>query len=553
MIIRCHRWKATPLIAASVLALVVAASAPGYAQQNPGVLVHGADDEPTTLDPAQVEPGEGGETVILQVYERLIEFGPSGPELVPALATEVPTTENGGISEDGLTYTFKIREGVKFHDGTDLTADDVKFSWDRVMTMDLPESNADMLIDSIAETRVVDPTTFEVKLKERNASFLNGVVVAMVASIVSQDAVEANGGVTAGQPSEFMATSMVGTGPYKFNTWNRAENLTLDIFEDYWGEKAKLSVRIEIGSEPDVRVLGLRAGEFDIIETDPSFVADIEGAEGVTLYSEGLLLEPIHIGFNLNIPEGALPPEDTIPPDFFHDPRIRQAFNYAFDYQAFLNGPLSGFGDFNPHYVPQGIFGYDPEAPVYSQQDAAKAEALFRETGYWDKGFTVSVITEEANLFADAALVLKDSLERLNPNFRVNVLAVAESVFDEAHAQNPIAYAMWVKNADPAADPHSYMFAYQHPEGEWGQVHGFAKGYKDTAKIAELIDSAAVELDPEKRAATYSELQRLLYDDPMWIIAAQEGVTMAHREWIKGFAMNPLWPRPSLKFALMSK
>src|SRR5688500_811813 len=133
---RSREWKVTPLIAASVLALLAAAGAPSYAQQNPGVLVHAADDEPTTLDPAQVEPGEGGETVILQVYERLLEFGPSGPDLVPALATEVPTVENGGISADGLTYTFSIREGVKFHDGSDLTADDVKFSWDRVMTMD---------------------------------------------------------------------------------------------------------------------------------------------------------------------------------------------------------------------------------------------------------------------------------------------------------------------------------------------------------------------------------------------------------------------------------
>ena len=283
------------------------------------------------------------------------------------------------------------------------------------MTMDLPEGNADMLSDIIAETRVVDDQTFEVKLKERNASFLNGAVVAMVASIVSQDAVEANGGVEAGQPNEYMATNMVGTGPYKFNTWNRAENITLDINDDYWGEKAKLAVRIEIGSDPDVRVLGLRAGEFDIIETDASFVADIEGAEGVTLYSEGLLLEPLIIGLNLNIPEGALPPEDTIPTDFFHDPRIRQAFNHAFDYEAFLNGPLSGFGGFNPHFIPQGIFGYDPTAPVYAKQDLAKAEQLFKEAGYWDEGFTVSIITEEANLFAAQALVLKDSAGEAQP------------------------------------------------------------------------------------------------------------------------------------------
>jgi len=546
-------WKNSLACAGSVLAIGLFAISPTVAQQNAGVLVHGADDEPTTLDPAQVEPGEGGETVILQVYERLLEFGPGGPELIPTLAAEVPSLENKLISEDGLTYTFPIREGVTFHDGSPLTADDVKFSWDRAMTMDLPEGASDTLGNIVAETKVVDEKTFQVTLKEPSASFLNGAVVAMVASVVSQEAVEANGGVVAGQPNQFMQTNMVGTGPYKFNTWNRAENLTLDVNDDYWGTKAFLDVRIEIGSDPDVRVLGLRAGEFDVIETDPSFVADLEGAEGVTIYQEGLLLEPLHIGFNLNIAEGSLPPEDTIPADFFHDPRIRQAFNYAFDYEAFLNGPLAGFGAFNPHYIPQGIFGYDETAPVYSKQDLAKAEQLFKEAGYWDKGFTVSVITEEANLFAASCLVLKDSLEKLNPKFRVNVLAVAEAVFDEAHASNPIPYAMWAKNGDPAADPHSYLFAYAHPDGEWGEVHGFAKGYRDSAKVAELIDAGAVELDTEKRKAIYAELQRVLFDDPMWIIAAQEGVAAAHRTWVKNFAMQPLWPRPGLKFALFDK
>ena len=541
------------LLAGALLALAPLQAAVAQEVKNPGLLVHAADDEPTTLDPAQVEPGEGGETIILQVYDRLLDFAPDAPELVPSLATEVPSLENGLITADGLTYTFPIREGVTFHDGTELTAEDVKYAWDRVMTMDLPEGAADLLIDTIAETVAVDDHTFRVTLTQPSASFLNSVVVAMVASVVSQDAVEANGGVAAGQPNEFMAGNMVGTGPYRLVAWNRNENLQLEVNDAYWGEPAKLDVRVDIGADPDVRVLGLRAGDYDTIETDPSFIADIQGAEGVNVYSEGLLLEPIHIGLNLNIPEGALPPEDTIPPDFFHDPRVRQAFNYAFDYQAFLNGPLAGFGDFNPHYVPIGLFGHDPEAPTYSQQDAAKAEALFREAGYWDEGFTISVIAEEGNLFTLAGLVLKDSLERLNPNFRVNVLAVAESVFDEAHAKDPLEYAMWVKNADPAADPDTYMQLYVHPEGSWGEVHGFANGYKDPEKVASLIDAAAVELDEGKRAAIYADLQRLLYDDPMWIIPAQEGVVMAYRDWLKGFVMQPLWPRPSLKFALFDK
>jgi peptide/nickel transport system substrate-binding protein len=108
----------------------------GGAPAPAGTFVHAADDEPLSLDPAQAEPGEGGETMILQVYERLLEIDPNGPDLIPGLSTEVPDDENGLISDDGLTYTFPIREGVTFHDGTELTADDVKFSWDRAMEMD---------------------------------------------------------------------------------------------------------------------------------------------------------------------------------------------------------------------------------------------------------------------------------------------------------------------------------------------------------------------------------------------------------------------------------
>ena len=524
----------------------------GEEVRNPDTIVHAADDEPLSLDPAQAEPGEGGESVILQVYERLVEFSPEGPDLEPGLATEVPSSENGMISEDGLTYTFPIRTDVTFHDGSPLTADDVKFSWDRVLEMDLPESNAGLLADTVAETAAVDEQTFEVTLNQPNAAFLNSVVTQSVASVVSQEVVDANGGVTAGEPSEFMQTSPVGTGPYRFVEWNRGENMIFEINEEYWGEPASKDLRFEIVPDPDVRVLGLRAGDYDSIETDPSFVGDVEGAEGVEVFAGEYLLEPIHIGMNLNIPEGALPPEDTIPTDFFFDVRVRQAFNFAFDYQGFIDGALGGFGAPVPHYFPQGVLGYSEDMPVY-EQDLERAEELFRESGWWDRGFTISVITEEANLFEVAALVLKDSLEGLNENFEVRVLAVAEAQFDEAHAQDPLEYAMWVKNADPYADPHAFLRDYAHPEGAWGEVHGFANGYEDPEQIASMIDEASITTDPDERVEIYSELADILYEDPMWIIAGNETALNAHREWLQGFVMNPLWPRPSLKFALFDK
>jgi len=521
---------------------------------NPGVFVHAADDEPSTLDPAQVEPGEGGETVILQVYERLLEIGNSGPDPVPSLATEVPATGNGLITADGLTYTFPIREGVTFHDGSPLTADDVLFSWERVMTMDLPDGAAGVLADTVDSMEVVDDLTFQVTLQEPNAAFLNAVVPAMVSSIVSREYVEANGGVVAGEFNEVMSGTPNGTGPYSFVAWNRSENLQFEVFDGYWGTPANLDLRIVIGANPDVRVLGLRAGDYDTIETDPSFIGQIEGAEGVTIFAEGLTVEPIHIGFNLRANPADLPAEDRIPEGFLEDSRVRQAFNYAFNYDAFVNSALGGFGDYNPHYIPQGIFGYDPAAPRYDSQDLALAEQLFRDAGYWDEGFSISVVTEEANLFEVAALVFKDSIDELNnPNFNITVASVAEAVFDDAHASDPVPYAMWVKNADPFADPHAYVDSYTHPDGEWGEIHGFRAAYQDPDRVADLIDRAKVELDPAVRAALYSELQFVLFDDPMWLIAAQEGVVSARRDWVSGFVSNPLWPRPSLKFALMDK
>ncbi|HZA20566.1 MAG TPA: ABC transporter substrate-binding protein [Actinomycetota bacterium] len=516
---------------------------------NPGVFVHALDGEPTSLDPARAALGEYGEQVIIQVYEFLVDIGPDGPEPIPGLATEVPTIENGLLSEDGLTYTFPIREGVTFHDGSELTAEVVKYSWDRAMEMNLPEGQASAMIDTIAETRAVDDLTFEVTLTEPNAAFLTSVVYSTPAAIVSMEAVESNGGVTAEEPNEFMDANMVGTGPYEFVSWERNEQLSFEAYEDYWGEPAKLDARWQNVPEESAILLGLRAGDYDAIQFQPTFFSQLEGAEDITMDTEGLLLEPFQLAFNLNIPEGALPRRDTIPTDFFHDRRVRQAFNFAFDYEAFIGGILEGLGE-PATYIPPGVLGYDPEAPVY-QQDLERAEELFRETGWWDEGFTVSVLVEDNPAFEPIGLILKDSLEALNPRFRVNVLTVSESQFDEAHGASPFEFAMWIKNADPFVDPHFYMQTYMHPEGEWGERLGFANGYENPDQIASLIDEGLRTTDFEEREEIYGELLTLLYEDPMWIYPAQEANVQAVRSWVDGFVYNPLWK--TLRWAYYDK
>ncbi len=514
--------------------------------QNPGVLVHAQGGEPDSLDPARAEPGGRGGQAIVQVYETLVSRPVSGPNFEPGLATEVPTQENELVSEDGLTYTFPIREGVTFHDGTDLTADDVKYSWDRVITMDLPEGGASLFTDIVAGTAVVDDFTFEVTLTEPAGWFMAAVVYTPTASIVSQDAVEANGGVVAGEPSEYMDTNMVGTGAHRFIAWDRGVNLTFEAFPDYWGGAVSFDARWEVVPDNSVGLLGMEAGDYDIIEPTPQFASQLEGNENICIEDAGFLLEPLHLAFNLNIDEGSLPDGDTIPADFFFDPRVRQAFNYAFDYEAYIAAGLEGFGQPGT-YLPPDMLGSDPTAPKYAQ-DLAQAEELFRASGWWDRGFTASVLVESNNpTFEAVGLILKDSLERLNPNFRINILIVPEARFDEAHGSVPFPYPMWIKNADLFADPHQMMMTYFHPDGEWGETHAFRNGYVDPDGIASLIEEAGSSTDVTEREEIYAQLLRLLHDDPMWLWAADEKNVQIHQCWVD-FQYNPLWITPLWRY-----
>ena len=119
---------------------------------NPDVLVATVNDDVFNLDPAAVNGNDVGMDVILNVYDRLLFISADDGSVIPSLATEVPSLDNGLISADGLTYTFPLREGVVFSDGTDMTAEDVKYSWDRVVEMALPEGQSE-LFSNVAATR----------------------------------------------------------------------------------------------------------------------------------------------------------------------------------------------------------------------------------------------------------------------------------------------------------------------------------------------------------------------------------------------------------------
>jgi peptide/nickel transport system substrate-binding protein len=517
---------------------------------NPDVLVATVNDDVFNLDPAAVNGNDVGMNVILNVYDRLLFIAADDGSVIPSLATEVPSLDNGLISEDGLTYTFPLREGVVFSDGTDMTAEDVKYSWDRVVEMALPEGQSE-LFSNVAATRVVDDLTFEVTLSSVDASFLAFLAAHPVASVVSQDAVEANGGVVAGQPNEYMTQNMVGTGPYTLASWERGDRMTFDINPDYWGEPAHLPVRWEL--IVDTPATGLQAREYDIVDISPTDVPSIEPIEHAVVDTSILDLQVLQIGMNMNIAEGVLPDGDTIPLDFFQDVRVRQAFNYAFNYQGMIDGILGGLGGRNSFILPVEMYGYDADAPIY-ETDPARAEELFREAGYWEEGFTISIASDQTHEgFTGAALTLKDSIEALNPNFHVNVMAVPEAQFDEILASDPLPVAMWSYTSSQYSTPDAYLFDSALSDGRYGAVNSFVDGYSDPAAIDALINSARTTLDEAERLNILSEIQRVLFEEAMWIMPANEGAPSAAGEWVQGHVENPMWARPSQYWALYSK
>jgi len=526
----------------------VAGGATGGDVPNPDVLIVTLDDDIFNLDPAAVAGNDAAMNVIQNTYDRLLAIPPDSGSPVPSLATEVPTIDNGLISADGLTYTFPLREGVVFSDGSDLTAEDVKYSWDRVVEMNLPEGQAN-LYENVAETRVVDDYTFEVTLNQVDASFLAFLVTHAAASVVSPEAVEANGGVVAGQPNEFMAQNTVGSGPYTLASWERGDRVNFDINPEYWGEAPHLPVRLELlVIDPGP---GLQAREFDIVDITPTDVPSLEGIEHVVLDTSIFDLQVLQIGMNMNMSE--VPEGDTIPPDFFQDVRVRQAFNYAYDYQGYIDGILAGLGGRNSFVLPQEMYGYDPDAPIY-ETDPAMAEQLFTDAGFWEEGFTISVLSDQSSVgFNGMALVLKDSIEALNPNFHVNVMAVPEAQFDESLAASPLPVAMWAYTSSQYTTPDAYLFDSALSEGRYGAVNSFADGYSDPQMVDDLINSARTALDEQERLDILSEIQNVLYEEAMWIMPANEGAPLARGDWVQNHVENPMWPRPGQYWALYDK
>ena len=339
------RKYARPLTLVLAGALCAALLLAGCAQKSTSTESTGADTandtftfaqgaDPRGLDPARVDDLESGK-VIVNMYEGLTKYADDSTKVEPSLA------ESWTVSPDGMSYTFKLREGVKFHDGTDFNAEAVKVNIDRQLPPKVDDNMpyASFTFGTVKDVVVVDPNTVTINLTQPNTAFLANLAMGIAAPIVSPKALADNNNSVMETP--------VGTGPYKFVKWNKGENVVLVRNDEYWGDKAKTkNVVFRIIADNSARVLALNNGEVDMIDGIDATVVDKVKEGGNKLY-EAPGMNVNYMAFNTTTP-------------MFKNAEARKAVAQSVNVEELVKSLYQGYSDKATTILPTFMPGFDP-------------------------------------------------------------------------------------------------------------------------------------------------------------------------------------------------
>lgn len=419
--------------------------------------------EPPNLDPTGGAAAAIDEVVYANIFEGLTRFGPDG-SVKPALA------QSWAIENDGARYVFSLQPGVKFHDGADFTAEDVKFSLDRAMAEG--STNAQKgLFANIDSVDIVDDTTVAINLKQADGSLLFNLAWG---DAIMLDAASAG---TA-------ATNPVGTGPFVFDRWVQGDRIDLVKNQAYWGESARLDkASFKFISEPTAAYSAILAGDLDAfpnypapenlaqLDADPRYSVVLGSTEGETILSTN----------------NAIPPFDDI--------RVREALAHAINRDEIIDGAMYGYGTpIGTHFAPHNPAYLDLTAQ--SAYDPDKAKALLKEAGY-ESGLTVSLKLPPPAYARRGGEIIAAQLRDVGITAQIENLEWAqwlEQVFKGKDFNLTIVSHTEPMDIGIYANP-DYYFQYDNPE------------------FQELMKAFAAETDPAKRTSMLQQAQTIIADD----------------------------------------
>ena len=490
----------------AIAVIVVVAIIAGIALRQPAaperesVLIVGTTYDPKTLDPAMAYDIASA-MVIQNIYDTLVGYEPGTTNLVPKLAERWESNENATV------WTFYLRKGVKFHDGTLLNASIVKYSIDRAKELAGPPS---FLLDVVDRVEVVDEYTVRFVLKYPFAPFPSLAAFMLLAPVSPK--------------AENLSQNPVGTGPFKLESWVKGQEVVLVANDEYWrGRPALDKVIIRIYKDPSALRIALETGEIDMaLGIQPSDIPALQKNPNLKMVSvDGLVIE--WLGMNLRR-------------EPFNNVLFRKAINYAIDYDYILNNILRGTATRLYGPLPPAVFGYDPEVEKYGYKyDPEKAKQLLAEAGYpGGKGLRkleLIISTEERPERGEVAAVIQNNLKEIG--IEVEVVNLDWSSFLDRLFNYD--FDMYMVDWFPDyVDPDDWITPLFTAEGLG------LDGYNNT-KVNELAKQARMTTDPQKRLELYKELQRIIVEDAPWafLYVPKQYVFMSKK--VEGFVLYPAY------------
>jgi peptide/nickel transport system substrate-binding protein len=516
-------------------------------QQAGGTMVFGAAGDPAMFDPAFASDGESFRPA-RQMFDGLLTNEPGTTELAPALA------EDWSVSEDGLEYTFNLRQGVKFHDGTDFNADAVCFNFDRWYNFkglaQSPSASyyyqavfggfADSDNKGIYEScEATDESTAVVRLNQVTSKLpaalsLPSFSMQSPEALQQYDADNLSGSEDALTYSEYSLEHPTGTGPFKFESWDRGNGeVTLVRNDDYWGEPALLDeIVFRTIPEGTARRQALEAGEIDGYDfVDPADYDTLEDAGAQVLVRDPFNI--LYLGFNGGNVEG------TNANPALQKAEVRQAIAHAIDRETIVNSLLPEGAEVAKEFMPPTVDGWADDVTEYDY-DPARAKELLQQAGeenltlrfYYPTDVSRPYMPDPAALFQvisqnleDAGITVEPTALQWNPDY----LQAVQSGQADIHLLG------WTGDWNDAYNFIGTFFAEDQNNRASAEFGAFSE-----PEIFDALSQADQEPDAARRTELYQEANRLIMDYLPGVPISHSPPALAVAEGVEGLVPSPL-------------
>ncbi|MBN7805509.1 ABC transporter substrate-binding protein [Agrobacterium rosae] len=526
--------KAARILATSVALSMLSLAPQAFAATPADTLVEGfAIDDIITLD-----PGEAFEITTAEVtgntYSKLVSIDITDTSKVKGDLAESWTT-----SDDGLTYTFKLKQGLKFASGNPVTADDVAFSMERAVKLD---KNPAFLLnqfglkgDNVTEkAKATDANTFVLTVDKAYApSFVLNVLTATVASVVDKKLVmEKAKAVTPSADykyetdfgNEFLKTGYAGSGPYKILGWKANEAVILEANPNYYAEKPKLKrVIYRHMKESSGQRLALENGDIDVARNlEPGDMESVSKKDGFTVISapKGTVY---YLGLNQKN-------------EYLKKPEVVEAFKYLIDYEGIGATIIKGIGEVHQTFLPKGQLGALDENPF--KLDVAKAKELLAKAGLKD-GFTVTMDVRNTQPVTGIAENIQQTLAQAGIKLEIIPGDGKQTLTKYRARQHDIYIGDWGSDYfDPNSNAETFTINYDNSDAGKNKTLAWRNAW-DVPELTKQTQAALLEKDNAKRAAMYQDLQKKVLESGPFVVIEQKTEIAGFSNKVKGLKLGP--------------